>query len=283
MCNNRIFDASFLTLKQVSSLIVANFILMAANILANALVIYILIKAKQILQITYKLVFMLSASDILIVILSQSLITAIFIGAPCLIYVAFTFVATFLSHMSNYIISILGVDRYFRIKHYATFRAMWTTKVVSKLMCIVFFLALIQAVTITTGTLLGREYIAMSIYIVIDGFVIGTITFFQIKTIKTSNALQNQSTIVISNRINKKISKLSMQMMILSCIFTSPHLVLYIVREIIVDQLNDYERSIVEFVSFISLILTFANSRANAVLFLLTNVKARRLVGNFGR
>ena len=92
---------------------------------------------------------------------------------------------------------------------------MWTTKVVSKLMCIVFFLALIQAVTITTGTLLGREYIAMSIYIVIDGFVIGTITFLQIKTIKTSNALQNQSTIVISNRINKIISKLSMQMMIL--------------------------------------------------------------------
>ena len=235
MCNNRIFDASFLTLKQVSSLIVANFILMAANILANALVIYILIKAKQILQITYKLVFMLSASDILIGTLPQSLITAIFIGAPCSIYVAFTFVATFLSHMSNYIISILGVDRYFRIKHYATFRAMWTTKVVSKLMCIVFFLALIQAVTITTGTLLGREYIAMSIYIVIDGFVIGTITFFQIKTIKTSNALQNQSTIIILNRINKKISKLSMQMMILFCIFTSPHLVLYIVWEIIVD------------------------------------------------
>ena len=111
MCNNRIFDASFLTLKQVNSLIVANFILMAANILANALVIYILIKAKQILQITYKLVFMLSASDILIGILSQSLITAIFIGAPCSIDVAFTFVATFLSHMSNYIISILGVDR----------------------------------------------------------------------------------------------------------------------------------------------------------------------------
>ena len=226
---------------------------------------------------------MLSASDILIGILSQSLITAIFIGAPCSIDVAFTFVATFLSHMSNYIISILGVDRYFRIKHYATFRAMWTTKFVSELMCMVFFHALIQAVTITTGTLLGREYIAMSIYIVIDGFVIGTITFLQIKTIKTSNALQNQSTIVASNRINKKISKLSMPMMILFCIFTSPHILLYIVREITVDQLNDYERSIVEFVSFISLILTFANSLANAVLFLLTNVKPRRLVGNFGR
>ena len=46
MCNSRTFDASFLTLKQVNTLIVANFILMVANILANASVIYIVIKTK---------------------------------------------------------------------------------------------------------------------------------------------------------------------------------------------------------------------------------------------
>ena len=77
MCNSRVFDASFLTLKQVSILIVANFILMAANIFVNALVIHILIKKKQISQITYKLIFVLSASDILIGKLPQSLITAV--------------------------------------------------------------------------------------------------------------------------------------------------------------------------------------------------------------
>ena len=71
--------------------------------------------------------------------------------------------------------------------------------------------------------------------------------------------------------------------MILLCIFTAPHLGVYIVREIIVDDLNDYERSIIEFVSFISLISAFANSFVNAVLVLLTNAKARRLVGRCER
>ena len=219
----------------------------------------------------------------LIGILAQSLLAAILFGAPCSVDEVSVFVFTFLSHMSNYTIAVLGVDRYFRIKHYATFRAKWTTKLLSKLMCIVFFLAFIQAVTIATGVIFGREHIALSLYILIDSIVICTVILLQIKTIKTSSVLQNQSTVVISNRINKKISKLSLQIMILLCIFTAPHLGVYIVREIIVDDLNDYERSIIEFVSFISLISAFANSFVNAVLFLLTNAKARRLVGRCER
>ena len=102
MCNSRVFDASFLTLKQLSILIVANFIFMAASIFINALVIYILIKEKPMSQITYKLIFVLSASDMLIGILPQSLITAIFFGAPCSFYEALTIFTTFLSHTSNY-------------------------------------------------------------------------------------------------------------------------------------------------------------------------------------
>ena len=96
MCNSKVFDVSFLTLRQVSILIVANLILMAANIFINALVIYILIKEKQISQITYKLIFVLSVSDMLIGILSQSLITAAFFGAPCSFDEALTFFAIFL-------------------------------------------------------------------------------------------------------------------------------------------------------------------------------------------
>ena len=231
MCNSRIFDASFLTLTQVNSLIVDNFILMAANILVNALVIYILIKKKQISQIIYKLIFILSASNMLIRILPQSLLTAVFFGVPCSFDEAFIFFTTFLCHTSYYTIVVLGVDRYFRIKHYATFRARCTTKVVSKLMCLMIFLALIQAVTITTGTALGKEHIGISFYILGDRAVIGTVTFLQIKTIQTSNTL----TVVSSVTMNKKISKLSMQNIILLCIFTTPHIVLYIAREIIVD------------------------------------------------
>ena len=113
-------------------------------------------------------------------------------------------------------------------------------------MCIVFFLAMIQAVTITTGASLGREYIASSFYIVVDGVVIGTVTFLQIKPIQISNTLNNQSTVASLRGINKNISKLSMQIMILLCILTTPHIVVYIVREIIAHQLSDYKRSIIE-------------------------------------
>ena len=132
-------------------------------------------------------------------------------------------------------------------------------------MCIVFFLDMIQAVTITTGASLGREYIASSFYIVVDGVVIGTVTFLQIKPIQISNTLNNQSTVASLRGINKNISKLSMQIMILLCIFTTPHIVVYIVREIIADQLSDYKRSIIEYFSFLSLIIASANSLANAV------------------
>ena len=132
-------------------------------------------------------------------------------------------------------------------------------------MCIVFFLDMIQAVTITTGASLGREYIASSFYIVVDGVVIGTVTFLQIKPIQISNTLNNQSTVASLRGINKNISKLSMQIMILLCIFTTPQIVVYIVREIIADQLSDYKRSIIEFFSFLSLIIASANSLANVV------------------
>ena len=96
MCNSKVFDVSFLTLRQVSILIVANLILMAANIFINALVIYILIKEKQISQIKYKLIFVLSVSDMLIGVLSQSLITAVFFGVPCSFDEALTFFTIFL-------------------------------------------------------------------------------------------------------------------------------------------------------------------------------------------
>ena len=46
---SEIFQASLLTSGQMAALTVVNLILMVANIFANALVIYILIKTKQIL------------------------------------------------------------------------------------------------------------------------------------------------------------------------------------------------------------------------------------------
>ena len=72
------------------------------------------------------------------------------------------------------------------------------------------------------------------------------VAFLQINTIRTSNALHNKSTASTSERINKKITKLSLRIMLLYSFFASPHLTVYLVRYKIKNRLSDYERSVLK-------------------------------------
>ena len=71
--------------------------------------------------------------------------------------------------------------------------------------------------------------------------------------------------------------------MLLFCCFTAPHVIMHVLSDFTRDKLNDYEKSLVDFFTVISTIILFTNSCANAVLFLITNVKARRFLKNFRR
>ena len=96
--------------------------------------------------------------------------------------------------------ALTGVDRYLRNKHYGDFRNFWTTRVVLKFIFAAIFLALVQAVLVLTATVLGKERINTPIYITIDVVVIGLIKFLQIKTIRTTNTLHNESAVVRNNK-----------------------------------------------------------------------------------
>ena len=230
-CYSEIFQASLLTSGQLAALTVINLILMVANIFANGLVIYILIKTKQILQTACKLIFVLSASDLLLGLFCQNLLFAMFYTTKCSIIEAYLFLVTLSLHLSCYTLAIIGVDRYLRIKHYRNFRTIWTRRVVLKLFFVAVFLALLQAVLVLAGSVLGKQHIVTPFYIAVDGVVIGLITFLQVQTIRTSNAVHNESTAVASDIINKKITKLSMRIMLLLCVFITPHLIVYTLRE----------------------------------------------------
>ena len=71
--------------------------------------------------------------------------------------------------------------------------------------------------------------------------------------------------------------------MLLLCFFMTPHLIVFDIREPIRYELNIYKKRILEFFSFTSIILTYPNPFANAVLFLMTNMKAKRVLRNFRR
>ena len=120
-CYSEIIEASLLTSGQLAILTVVNLILMISNITANTLVIYVLIKTRQILQITCKLIFMLSTSDLLLGVFCQNLLFVMLFSRNCAVIEAYLFLVAFLLHSSCYTVALIGVDRYLRIKHYGDF------------------------------------------------------------------------------------------------------------------------------------------------------------------
>ena len=282
-CYRPELEFSFLVRRQVVALAIINSIMMTGNVIANMLVMHILIKTEQMASNTWKLIFILSVSDLMIGLFGQNLLTTILYEKDCLLMDIFTFITVFLVHLSMYTIAIIGIDRYLRIKHYANFKALWTSRTVSTFISVGVFLALLQAIMTLTGLLLEKEYIVIPLYSAIDGLIISGIIFLQLLTMRTSNVVCNESRITASGNTSKKIAKLSMRIMLLFCGFITPHLLIYVSREIIEDKLNEHEKSLVDFFSVTSWIVLYTNSFANAVLFLMTNMKAKRFFRNFLR
>lgn len=277
-CCKFLIEISILSQSQLVIITVINVILMAGNITINTLVIYILTKTKQIRNITCKLIFVLSVLNITIGLFSQNLLTIALYGNNCLFETAYRIISELLFHISMYLIAIIGIDRYLRIKYYMTFKVIWTPRVVSILISIGFAIAISQAIVANLGFLIGREHMAIIIYYATDVLILSAIIFLQILTIRTSNAVRNVSPIVTSGRSNNKIRKLSMRIMLFLCIFIAPNKIMFVLHNIIQDELNDYGKSIFEFIMYLSELFVFANSFANAALFLVTNAKAEKLL-----
>ena len=116
-------------------------------------------------------------------------------------------------------------------------------------MCVGVFLSFFQAAMIAISVLLGKESISMLIYIATDVIIFSAIMFLH--TIRSSNALHNESTVFASSSPNNKITKFSMRIMLLLCFFITPHHIIYVVRDITQNQLNDSGKSVVEFIAVI--------------------------------
>ena len=282
-CFNNILQISLLTQQQLTTLIVSNLTLTAANVIANALVIYILFRTKQIAKITYKVIFGLSVSNLMTGLFAQNLYTTVFFDNICFIRIALTFTWIFFVPLSAYSIAIISIDRYLRIKKYMNFKEIWTARVVSSLLTCATFFAFCQAIMITGGFVLGKFNIVLIIYCGINIVIFSVIVFLQILTMRSSNVLHDQSAIVSSRKINKRITKLSKRIMITLCFSMAPHVITSIFYGTIRDQLSNHGKSTLEFITLVSVMLAPANSFANAVLFLITNVKSQQFLRNLRR
>ena len=224
---------------------------------------------------------MLSISDFLVGATGQNLFTALIYGPNCSVIHASLCVSTFLAHLSSYTIAIIGIDRYVRIKYYTNFRTFWTAKVVISFICAGCLLALFQAITLSVALTLQRGTAIIPVNAVMDGFIVSIIILLQLLTIQRSRAVQREST-VGEPRFNKKIVKLSARIMLLFCFFVTPFvIILNLIRYIDQDKLNDNYKLILQFTFCFSIIFFNGNSFANTIIFLTTNVKAKRFLQTF--
>ena len=280
-CHSSSIDASYFTYRHLATLSVLNLIVMVGNVIANGLVIHILIKTKQLSNVACKLIFMLSISDLMIGAFAQSLFFAVIYGTNCLIQILSRTVSVFFTNLSSYTISLMGIDRFIRIKYYANFRAILKKKFIFTSISLVCLAVLFNGIGFPICLVLKKEPIfsSVSFYLAALAFII--VTFMQVLLIRTSKVMSRESSVDASRATTKKITTLSIRILLTKYFLSLPFLEVTFVRFRLHDSSNENGKVILEFIYCISVILVYTNSLVSAVLFLVMNVKAKRFLRDF--
>ena len=143
--------------------------------------------------------------------------------------------------------------------------------------------ALVNAVGLTIGFLLKLDQIFTRVNFFISAIILSTVTFLQVLVIRTSNTVHMESKIDLAHAANKIITKLSMRIMLVVLFCHAPLLIVHLISSKFQAQFNKKGKSILEFIACLSIIIIYANSLINAILFLTMNVKAKRFLRDFVR
>ena len=259
-------------------LTVLDVLVLLGNTVTNTLVIYILIKTKDITKFSCRLIFLLSVNDLAIALVAQTLFITQIYGTNCTAFLVYELVSRFLPRLSGYIIGVIGIDRYIRIR-YKMYKMILTTRLLIILMVLVICIALTQAMLITLGRLLHKKIIFNSTVLGIDFFLFIFVVCLQIRTITATNSTTKKAkNPEILQDVHKKITKLCSRIMISFIALYLPYVIVNCVRNKIYGIVTLETKFLLDFLFMISIIIVFLNSVANALLFLSSNVKARRFL-----
>ena len=118
----------------------------------------------------------------------------------------------------------------------------------------------------------------------IDFSAIIVVIYLQIKTVMAANAhrklVENLS---VLEDIQKKIVKIAARIVLMFLIMVLPYFVCLLIRGIVRSRLNGSDKEHLEFVFEMLMNLVFMNSFGNAILFLLSNERAKRYLKQFLR
>ena len=159
------------------------------------------------------------------------------------------------------------------------FKSILTTKFMMNMIVLVWMTAFLHAVWITFGLVKNETNIVRTVSLVIDASAFVFVVFLQLRTIREMNALSIASTrATVIQGTNRKVTKLCARIMLLFLVFTTPFLIINFIKNKRYSYLEKDGKSLMEFIYRLSMIFGYSNSFSNAVLFLTSNVKARRFL-----
>ena len=278
ICKSRLDSISHLSHYHFVILAILDLLVLVANVLANSLVIRILIKTREIRKFSCRLIFMLCVSDLNIAVLAQTFYLAQMFSSNCSMNLVYQLTSRFFPRVSAYIIGLIGIDRYIRIRYKTTFKTILTTKFLLILVTSICCLAMVQTLISTLGILLNKNKTSNNIVVGIDICYLLLIIFLQIKTISTANSIQREaSNPDLLQDLNKKIIQLCSRIMICCLTLYLPYLIINIVKNI-PKTVVKHEGTLLQFFFMLSIIIAFSNSLGNAILFLSANKKAKQFL-----
>ena len=277
----------YLNISHVVILLILDGVTLIGNLISNFLVMFMIIKTKQIKNTANKMLFQLSFADFFVALLAQSLYFIVIIFYEKRLYTVEAiqmFVGVLLVHASCYTIALLGLDRFIRIKYTTSHLQIFSQKRVYLMMAIIWIYSLVNAIfTFMSFTLdLPIMSLVNSVLETTTAIIICTLQIAPATVMRKIRNSSNNPTVI--EKTSQHIIRLQSKTVCLFLIFFAPFLIIVVIYKVYGKYTSGDTRSNMEFLLLLSYQFAMINSFANAVLFLVTNLQAksflRRMIRN---
>ena len=282
-CETSFSSKSNLSKNQKLVLVTFNIISIIVTVASNSLVIVTLKKTNQLSNMSFKLIFILSISDICLASMSQTLFTIMLSGfsdpTNCKFDSFVNFLAIVFTHTSAYIIVMIGFDRFARMKYLNRYASIVTERRIYMTLVVFALLSLVQGSFCPIGTMYSIFGKIRRVSFLIDGIIAGCAVGLYVATIfivrrHTRNAHNRQ----LLNDVDHAVTRVASLILLVISIFYIPYILLTLTHSALSDKMSGSAKQNLDFLLFIGYSLGYCNPSANALIFLGVNKKARKFV-----
>ena len=277
VCDSFYYGKMYLGETQKLILVSFGIIVMVLNVLGNTAVIYGLVSTNQLRNISLKLILYLALVDLSVGLVAQPLFLLLLTNFStydniiCALDKSVMVLSVFLQHLCAYIVAVMGFDRYFRVKYLNRYYVIIKQWKVCVMLIAALLLSFLQALIHFIGAVLSVFAGAGVFSFLLDATVLITVSVVYTSTIRIVRMHRKDSANKDTLRtVDNTVTSVAAKIILGVTICYGPYLVFILIS----SPFGHDRRQWVNFVKYITYELTFANSFANAFIFLSLNRKS---------